>query len=49
MNGQIWQQAEYYYNYHFALMPEVLIYKSGATYKMKVDGVRKAVRVIQLK
>jgi hypothetical protein len=49
MNGQIWQQTEYYYHYHYAFMPKVLIYKSGSGYKMKVDGVDKAVGVIKLK
>ena len=29
MNGQIWQQTEYYYHYHYAFMPEVLVYRSG--------------------
>ena len=49
MNGQIWQQSEYYYHYHYAFMPKVLIYKSGGVYKMKVEGIEKAIGVIQLK
>jgi hypothetical protein len=49
MNGQIWQQSEYHYHYHFAFMPKVLIFKSGGGYKMKVDGVEKAVGVKRLK
>jgi hypothetical protein len=49
MNGQIWQQKEYYYHYHYAFMPKVLIYKSGSGYKLKVDGVEKAVGVTRLK
>ena len=49
MNGQIWQQTEYYYYYHYAFMPKVLIYKSGSGYKMKVEGIEKAVRVKRLK
>jgi hypothetical protein len=49
MNGQIWQQSEYHYHYHYAFMPKVLIYKSGGGFKMKVDGVEKAVGVRQLK
>jgi len=48
-NGQIWQQTEYYYHYHYSFMPSVTIYKSGSSYKMKVDGVDKAVRVKRLK
>ncbi|ERS91787.1 hypothetical protein [Halomonas sp. PBN3] len=49
MNGQIWMQAEYYYEYHYAYMPDVLIYQSGGGWKMKVDGIDKAVRVEQLR
>ncbi len=49
MNGQIWQQTEYWYYYHYAFMPKVLIYKSGGGLKMKVDGIDKAVGVTQLK
>ena len=45
MNGQIWQQSDYYYQYHYAFMPKVLIYKSYGSYKMKVDGISKAVGV----
>lgn len=37
-NGQIWQQSSYHYQYHYAFMPKVLIYKSGAGYKAKVEG-----------
>jgi len=49
MNGEIWQQTEYYYYYHYAYSPKVTIVKSGSTYKMKVDGVSKAVGVVKLK
>lgn len=49
MNGQIWQQSDYKYSYHYAFMPEVLIYRSGGSYKMKVDGVRESIRVTRLK
>jgi len=49
MNGQIWQQATYHYEYHYAFMPEVLIYRSGNTFKMKVEGTDEAVAVERLK
>ena len=49
MNGQVWMQTEYHYEYHYAYMPDVLIYKSGGRWKMKVEGLRKAVVVEQLK
>ena len=48
-NGQIWQQSEYYYTYHYAYRPKVIIYQSGSGFKMKVDGVDKSVGVTQLK
>lgn len=49
MNGQIWQQTEYHYHYHYAFMPKVLIYRSGGSYKIKVEGVDKAVGVERLR
>ena len=49
MNGQIWQQVEYYYTYTYSFMPNALVYKTGGTYKMKVDGVDKAIGVMRLK
>jgi hypothetical protein len=49
MNGQIWQQTEYYYQYHYAYMPKVLVYSGSGGYKMKVEGVEKAVGVQRLK
>ncbi|GEM_PF-447871 len=48
-NGQVWQQSEYYYHYHYAFRPNVVIYRSGSGYKMKVDGVDRAVGVTRLK
>lgn len=49
MNGQIWQQTEYHYHYHYAYMPKVLVYSSSGGYKMKIEGVEKAVGVQRLK
>ena len=49
MNGQIWQQTEYHYHYHYAFMPKVLIYRSGGGYKMKVEGLEKAIGVERLR
>jgi hypothetical protein len=48
-NGQIWQQSSYHYEYHYAFMPKVLIYKSGGAYKAKVDGTETSVSVTRLK
>lgn len=49
MNGQIWQQVDYAYEYHYAFMPNVLIYSTGGGYKMKVEGVTQAVSVTRLR
>ena len=49
MDGHIWQQSEYYYEYHYAFMPKVLIFKTGDGYKMKVDGVEKPIGVKRLR
>jgi hypothetical protein len=49
MNGQIWQQTEYHYEYHYAYMPKVLVYPSGGGFKMKVDGTSQPVGVERLR
>jgi hypothetical protein len=49
INGQIWRQLDYHYEYHYAFMPKVLIYKAGGIYKAKVDGTDTAVTVMRLK
>jgi hypothetical protein len=48
-NGPIWQQSSYAYKYKYAFSPEVLIYKSGSAYKMRVDGVDGEITVTRLK
>lgn len=47
-NGQVWQQSEYWYHYHYAYMPRVTISNEGG-YKMSVEGISKKVRVERLK
>ena len=49
VNGEIWQQTEYYYEYHYAYSPRVLIIPSAGGYKAKVEGVNKAVSVTRLR
>ena len=49
MNGEIWQQTEYCYEYHYAYSPKVLIIPSAGGYKAKVEGVSKAVGVTRLR
>ena len=48
-NGQIWQQSSYSYEYHYAYSPNVLVYKSGSGYKMRVEGVDGEIQVTRLK
>jgi hypothetical protein len=48
-NGQIWQQAGYAYTYHFAYHPKVIIYRTGGTYRMKVEDVSDTIPVKRLK
>ena len=48
-NGQIWQQDEYAYTYHYAYRPDVLIVKTGTGYRMKVEGIAESIRVKRLK
>lgn len=49
INGQIWQQTEYHYNYTYSYMPDVLIYRSASGYKMSVEGADKPIMVTRLK
>lgn len=49
-NGQIWQQAEYRYRYHYAYRPQVLIYQPPAGgFRMKVDGIDDTIRVRRIR
>ncbi len=48
-NGQMWQQSSYAYKYKYAYSPKVLIYKSGAVYKMRVDGMDGDIAVQRIK
>lgn len=48
-NGQIWQQTEYAYMYHYAYSPSVTIYESRDGIKMKVEDVEEIITVKKLK
>jgi hypothetical protein len=48
-NGQIWQQSAYGLVRHHADSPRVVIYRSGATIKMKVDGVDQPISIKRIK
>ena len=47
-NGQIWQQSSYSYMYHYAYMPNVIIYDTSSGYVLKVEGVEETIYVTQL-
>ena len=49
LNGQIWEQARYHYDYQYAYNPEVLIYKVGHRYMMQVEGADEPVQVRRIK
>ena len=44
-NGQIWEQAEYKYLYHYAYRPSAQIVEDGGHHYLLVDGVRDRVLV----
>ncbi|MBY0491030.1 MAG: hypothetical protein K2R93_14400 [Gemmatimonadaceae bacterium] len=48
-NGQIWQQVGAGITVHYKYSPKVLIYKSGARYKLRVDGVDREIVVERIK
>lgn len=48
-NGQVWQQVNYDYTYHFAFRPKVFIIKTNGAYKMKVEGVSDTIFVRRIK
>jgi hypothetical protein len=48
-NGQIWQQSEYAYMYHYAYRPSVTIYESKDGIKMKVEDVEEIISVKKLR
>lgn len=44
VNGQIWQQSMYKYEYQYAYSPEVTIYPTSGGYTMRVAGMSIPVR-----
>lgn len=48
MDGSIWQQASYDYTYHYAYMPDVIIFNKGGVTYMKVEGVEDVIQVRRL-
>lgn len=48
LNGTIWQQSAYSYIYHYAYMPDVLIYRKNGTFYMRVEGLDQEIAVKQI-
>lgn len=44
-NGQIWLQTDGYYRYRYKYAPEVLIYRSKGGWKLRLEGIDRAVTV----
>jgi hypothetical protein len=49
LNGEIWHQTTYYYEYHFSVNPGVRFYQSNGGWKMQVDGTQGSAGVERLK
>ncbi len=46
VNGQVWQQAVYRYEYHYAYRPDVRIYEgSNGDVMMEVEGMKEPIQV----
>lgn len=48
-NGQIWQQADFAFAYHYSYSPDVLIVRLNGQFFMQVEGVRDRIRVVRLR
>lgn len=46
MNGQVWKQVAYKYQYKYAYMPRALVYEASSGMVMQVEGTRAKVRRI---
>ncbi len=44
-NGQVWEQAEYKYSYHYAYRPQARVVDGTNGHELHVDGMSETVRV----
>ena len=49
MNGQIWEQSEYHYEYLYSYMPRVTVFRSRGQCKMWIEGADEPVGVRRVK
>ena len=47
LNGQVWQQSTYKYEYKYAYMPEAVVYEATGGYKMRTAGTTADVRLVR--
>lgn len=47
-NGQVWRQAEYYYEYYYSYCPKVKVFDIRGGYYMLVEGIDELVLVERL-
>jgi hypothetical protein len=48
-NGQIWEQAEYKYSYHYTYRPQAMVVDGLNGCELHVDGLSDTVRVRRLR
>jgi hypothetical protein len=48
-NGNVWQQAEYKYEYHYAYRPEAIIFDGANGPELRVEGMNETVRVKRIR
>ena len=44
-NGQVWQQAHYKYNYHYAYRPRARVFTDGSWHFLEVEGMSEMIEV----
>lgn len=49
MNGQAWQQTEFYTWYYYAYSPQVVIFPSRGVMKMLIEGTSHPVTVQRIR
>ena len=48
-NGEVWQQVQYRYRYHYAVRPHALLYATSGGVRLQVDGMDESIRVVRLR
>ena len=48
-NGQVWQQDEYEYDYHYAYRPDALVIGAGSDWRILIEGMDELIKVKRLR